>query len=167
VASTAAGQLQRHHLPRLALRLRVFVTHWRLDAELARGVDPQSTAARELRAAQLQRLRYRRRLAAALDQRLMAALRGPMWSSAVPVARGQVAEASENLFALAQILRAPDSVDPQGVALVKQLLSDGSSALYVGSFPGALEHQTQAALNCLVGQPWVTGQAEPLSVSMA
>jgi hypothetical protein len=141
---------------RAGLKLRIFVTRSHLDAELAAGVDPDSTALLELRAAQLLRPRYRRQLAAALDERLMAALRGPRWSSAVPVVRDQVSEASGTLLSLAQVLRASESVHPRGVAMVLRLLGDGDSPLYLRTVPGALEHQARLALDCLVGQPWVS-----------
>ena len=171
MTSTGTRQLLGH-LPadftwRPALRLCVLVSRTRLDAQLAAGVDPGRTARLELRARQLLRPSYRQRLAAGIDQRLMDALRGPYWSPAIPVAREQVAAASENLLALAQILRAPERVDPRGVAMVRQLLCDGGSPLYVGTFPGALEHRTQVALNCLVGQPWANAPGgEPLLASI-
>jgi len=110
----------------------------------------------ELRAAQLLRPRYRRQLAAGLDERVLAALRGPRWSSAVPVVREQIAEASGTLLSLAQVLRASESVHPQGVAMVLSLLHDGTSPLYVRTASDALERQARLALDCLVGQPWVS-----------
>jgi hypothetical protein len=160
VVSTAANQLQGRRFAglgrRAGLKLRVFMRRSRLDGELAAGVDPQSTAILERRAAQLLRPRYRRRLAAGLDERLMAALRGPRWSSAVPVVREQIAEASGTLLALAQVLRASESVHPRGVAMVLGLLHDGTSPLYVRTASDALERQARLALDCLVGQPWVS-----------
>jgi hypothetical protein len=161
VASTGARHLQRPRLAglgrRAALKLRVLLTRSRLDAELADGVDPHSTAMLELRATQLQRPRYRRQLAAALDERLIAALRGPrLPSSAVPVVRDQISEASGTLLSLAQVLRASESVHPRGIAMVLRLLSDGDSPLYHRTVPGALERQARLALDCLVGQPWVS-----------
>jgi hypothetical protein len=162
VVATGTRQLQGHRFADLgwrpALKLRVFVTRTHLDAELAAGVDPDSTAMLSLRAAQLLRPRYRRQLAAALDERLMAALRGPRWSSAVPVVREQIAEASGTLLSLAQVLRAPEGVHPRGVAMVWRLLSDGTSPVYFPTAPGALERQAQVALDCLVGQPWMSSQ---------
>jgi hypothetical protein len=160
VASTGAGHLQGHQSAglgrRTGLKVRVFVTRSHLDAELAAGVDPQSTAQLELRAAQLLRPRYRRQLAAALDERLMDALRGPRWSSAVPVVREQIAEASGTLLSLAQVLRASESVHPRGVATVWRLLGDGDSPFYVRSASDALDRQARVALDCLVGRPWVS-----------
>jgi hypothetical protein len=160
VASTGTRQLQGHRFADLGwrpvLKLRVFVGRTHLDAELAAGVDPYSTALLELRAAQLLRPRYRRQLAVALHERLMAALRGPRWSSAVPVVREQIAEASGTLLSLAQVLRASESVHPRGVAMVSSLLCDGASPLYLQTVPGALECQARLALDCLVGQPWMS-----------
>jgi hypothetical protein len=160
VASTGARQLSGHRFAdlgrRQVLMLRVLATRTRLDAELADGVDPHSTATLELRATQLLRPRYRRHLAAALDDRLMAALRGPVWSSALPVVREQIEEASGTLLSLAQVLRASECVHPRGVAMVLRLLCDGDSPIYLQTVPGALERQARLALDCLVGQPWVS-----------
>jgi hypothetical protein len=97
---------------------------------------------------------YRRQLAAALDERLMAALRGPRWSSSVPVVREQIAEASGTLLSLAQVLRASESVHSRGVAMVFGLLSDGDSPFYIWTASDALDRQARVALDCLVGQPW-------------
>jgi hypothetical protein len=162
VASTGAGHLEGHRFAdlgrRQALRLRVMLSRPRLDAELAAGVDPHSTAKLELRAAQLLRPRYRRGLAAALEQviKMVDAPRRPGLSSAVPVLRGQVAQARTTVLSLAQVLRASESVHPRGVAMVWRLLSDPASPLYFSTESGALERQAQVALDCLVGQPWVS-----------
>ena len=162
MASTGARQLSGHRFAdlgrRQVLKLRVLATRIRLDAELADGVDPHSTATLELRATQLLRPRYRRRLAAALDERLMAALRGPRLSSAVPVVRDQISDASGTLLPLAQVLRSSESVHPRGVAIVLRLLCDGNSPVYLQTIPGALERQARLALDCLVGQPWVSSR---------
>lgn len=160
MASTGTRHLRRPGFVALggrqALRLRSLLSRRRLDAELAAGRNPHSTAMLKLRAAQLQRLPHRRRLAAGLDERLMAALRGPQWTSAAPVARDQISDASGTLLALAQVLRASAEVHPRGVAMVSNLLCDGTSPFYVQTVRGALEFQARIALDCLVGQPWVS-----------
>ena len=162
MASTRARDPQGHGFAELgrrqALRLRVLLSRTRLDAELAAGVDPHSTAMLELRAAQLLRPRYRRSLAAALEQviNVVDAPRHPGLSSAVPVQRGQVAQARTTVLSLAQVLRASENVHPRGVAMVWRLLSDPASPLYFSKESGALERQAQVALDCLVGQPWVS-----------
>jgi hypothetical protein len=162
VAYTAARRLQGRPLGELgrrpALRLRVLATRGRLDAELAAGVHPNRTEALKLRAAQLLRPRYRRRLAAALHQRLVDALRGPQWTSAIPVVRDQVSDASGTLLSLAQVLRASEDVHPRGVVMVSSLLRDGASPFYLQTAPGELERCAQVSLDCLVGQPWVSAE---------
>jgi hypothetical protein len=161
VAPTGKSRLQGHlRCPgfgrRLGLEARVFMTRSHLDAELAAGRDPHSTAMLELRAAQLLRPSYRRRLASALHERLMAALRGPQPTSAAPVVRDQISDASGTLLALAQVLHAAADVHPRGVAMVSSLLRDGTSPFYLQTVRGALEFQARLALDCLVGQPWVS-----------
>jgi hypothetical protein len=143
---------------RQGLKLRVLAMRTRLDEELAAGVDPNSGPALALRAAQLLRPRYRRRLAAAVEHLVdeVDAHWGPRLSSAVPFRHDQVAEARGTLLSLAQVLRASEGVQPRGVAMVWQLLSDPASPLYLRTARGALEGQVQAALDSLVGQPWTS-----------
>jgi hypothetical protein len=45
------------------------------------------------------------------------------------------------------------------MAMVEQLLADGSSVLYTRSARGAVELQVQAALDCLVGERNATPEA--------
>jgi hypothetical protein len=173
VASTGARRLQGHRFANLGrrqvLRLRVWLSRPRLDAELAAGADPHGTAMLERRATQLLRPRYRRSLAAALEQviKMIDAPRHPGVSSAVPVLRGQVAQARATVLSLAQVLRASESVHPRGVAMVWRLLSDPASPLYFSTESGALERQAQVALDCLVGQPWVSSGGSPARSSSA
>jgi hypothetical protein len=134
-----------------------------LDAELAAGADPNSTETLRLRATQLLRPRYRRRLARAV-QHLVHELdgqRGPRLSSAIPFLRDQVAEARSTLLSLARVLSASERVHPRGVAMVWRLLSDPASPLYLRTAAGALERHAQLALDCLVGQPWVSSPGSP------
>jgi hypothetical protein len=153
---------------RPALKLRVFIRRTRLDEELAEGIDPGSRPALALRAIQLVRPRYRRRLAGSVE-RIVAdfdADRGFWLSAAVPFLRDQVAEARGTLLALANALRTAERVHPRGVALVSRLLLDpASSPLYVRSARGALQLKAQAALDCLLSErqareeAWVASSA--------
>jgi hypothetical protein len=156
VAGGARGNRLASLLRRPALRLRVLATRAHLDRELAVGVNPSSRPSLDLRAAQLIRPRYRRRLAAALEHLVdeVDAGRRPRLSSAVPFRHDQVADARATLLSLTQVLRSSEAVHPRGVAMVWRLLSDPASPLYLPTAGCDVEQQAQVALDCLVGQPW-------------
>jgi hypothetical protein len=140
-----------------AARLRLLLLRGRLDSELGAGVDPRTDTALELRARQLVRPRYRRRLAASvhhLVEELEADPAGYL-SSAVPVQREHVAAARGTLLALAGALRDVDGVNPRGVALTLRLITDPASPLYSGS-ARALQRTAQSALDHLLAgsHPW-------------
>jgi hypothetical protein len=151
---------------RATLRLRVVLRRSRLDTELASAVDPYSTLALAMRAAQLVRPRFRRRLADSFERVLSELDAGPArsFSAAVPFVREQVGEARGTLLALVETLRSAERVHPRGVALASKLLTDpGSSPLYVRSARGALELKLQAALDYLIwqGHPSAEGGMAP------
>jgi hypothetical protein len=142
-------------LRRLALRSWVVVTRWRLDADLAAGADPGATPMLQLRAEQITRPRYRRRLALSL-LRLSNEARArpkPGFSAAIPVRRDQIAESRKTLVFVARALLFAEEVDARGVAMVRRLLADGGSPVYTAAEPGALEAQLQPALRFLVSEP--------------
>jgi hypothetical protein len=68
------------------------------------------------------------------------------------VPRDQVAEARPTLVFLADVLRSADDVQPRGVAMLTQLLTDGGSVLYVRGARGVLQLRLQTILHCLVDQ---------------
>ena len=71
--------------------------------------------------------------------------------AAVPVSRDAVHEALGALLDLGERLRAPRAVDPAGVRLVRELLVDGGSPLYVHRRPGELRAAATQALGTLDG----------------
>jgi hypothetical protein len=78
--------------------------------------------------------RRRARLASALEAAVEKAEHpAPAVSSAVPVRRTAVRGARSELLDLAERLRQPRPVDPAGVRLARELLTDGASPLYVGN----------------------------------
>jgi hypothetical protein len=156
VASVALGRRFVEFGQRQALRWQVLVTRWALDQELAEGIDSDSTPARALRSTQLLRPRHRRVLARGIERLIKNADRDPRLSSAVPLARDQIAEARETLLCIAQVLSGSPRVHPRGVAMVRRLLCDGTSPVYLRTVRGALELQARVALECLVGQPWTS-----------
>jgi hypothetical protein len=138
-------------------RLRVILLRGRLDSELGAGTDPRTDPALAMRASQLVRPRYRRRLAASV-RRLVEELDadpGSYLSSAVPVRREHIAAARGTLVALAGALRDVDPVDPRGVALTLRLITDPASPLYAGTAM-ALQISAHAALEHLLAgsHPW-------------
>lgn len=150
---------------RPSLHLRVLLSHLRLDAALASGVDPDSDPALALRATQLLGGRYRRRLAASIEHLVeeLEADRAYRLSAAVPVVRDQAAEARGTLLSLAEVLRAVKTVQPRGVAMADALMRDPASPLYLRTARGALQLRAGSALDCLLGERWARVETPPVS----
>jgi hypothetical protein len=150
---------------RQALRPRVFVFRGRLDRELASGVDPASRPALTVRAEQLLRPRYRRRLATSVERLIEELDAGAAYrlSAAVPFLRDEVAEARGSLLSLAGALRDTQPVGPRGVAMVSKLITDPASPLYTRADRGALKLEAHAALEHLLAgcEPWCELPAAP------
>jgi hypothetical protein len=123
------------------LRLRVLTHRDSLDHELARGVDPNGSAALALRAEQL--IRDRERLALRVEAVLETAATRPVFSAAAPVRRAQVLVCADDLTALARRLRDDLPVDVEGVAMTSVLLTHGTSPLYAGD--RSLAHAVRTA----------------------
>lgn len=119
----------------VAVRLR----QTRLDATLADGADPAASPELQLRARQLTQMSHRRALAAGFEKALEAC-EGPRprFSSAVAPAKYEVRAARAALLELCQDLRERPTVAPAGVALARELLTDGTSPLYIESRNDAL-----------------------------
>jgi hypothetical protein len=126
-------------------RLRVLLSHRRLDARLAEGEWPTSDAELELRAAQLCAPRTRRRLAIGLERALTDDGR-PSWSAAAPIDRRAVDDARPYLAQLAAMLRSPEPVAPRGVARALRLLTEVPSPLYAPAEPADLRREAGLAL---------------------
>ena len=138
--------------------LKTLLVRGRLDAALAGGADPERDPALTLRAKQLLRARYRRRLAASV-QHLVDDLEsdpGSYLSSALPFELEEVARARQTLLSLADALRYADPVHARGIALTLRLITDPLSPLYVRTTKGELQLQAQTALNYILAdsQPW-------------
>lgn len=111
----------------------------RLDRELAGGSSPEASASLAARATQLTSMPYRRHLAMSLQRILAAAGQPPavVPSRAVPVTpplallrRARISRSASELAELAARLAGPGPVPVQGVAMVSQLLADGTGPLY-------------------------------------
>jgi hypothetical protein len=118
--------------PSRAARVIARLRHASLDRELAAGADPASSPQLAARAARLAMTRERTHLAEGVE-RLLSATQGPQrrwW--AVAEREPVVANAAE-LSDLAALLRSSTPLYARGVAIVNQLLTDGTGPAYVGN----------------------------------
>lgn len=135
---------------RLWVHIGVRLHGARIDAMLAAGADPASSPELRLRARQLTRVSHRCELAEGFEKALAAA-EGPRprLSPAVAPARCEVRAARAALLGLCQDLRERATVAPAGVALARELLTNGTSPLYVESHHDALWHALRKATAAL------------------
>lgn len=101
----------------------------RLDRTLAAGASPSSSAALTLRAQTLTATGRRRDLAAALRRIARQEVAPAVLGLRLAAERPQVTEARPELERLALRLAGSDPVDPRGVALTQELLTDGAGPL--------------------------------------
>jgi hypothetical protein len=107
---------------------------------------------REARASRLASAPRRRRLAGQIEHVVVRADRPPTpFTATVPVSHAAVREAHGALLDLAERLRGPRPVDPEGVLLARALLVDGSGPLYVDGSGGELRAAAERALAALDG----------------
>jgi hypothetical protein len=115
----------------------------RLDRELAEGARPEASVSLAARATQLTSTPFRHDLAASLRRILVAAGReeaersssatpafGVSRSVRVPLGSTRVGQSAEPLAELASRLLEPGPVPVRGVAMVTELLADGTGPLY-------------------------------------
>lgn len=157
----------KHHVPDTALapvstrtraRIRALLHPGALDRRLAAGADPARDRELAARASMLLRRSTRLQIADGLEDAVAAAYRGGRhpFTAAVPVSEPAVREAREELLALTRRLRMPEPVRPQGVALARELLIDGTGPLYAHHGPAVLQGVARAALFALdEGPAWV------------
>jgi hypothetical protein len=108
---------------------------------------------RAMREARMSSPSARRRLAEDLEEAVArGGLRDRGLSAVVPVT-GEAAQLARGaLLDLAERLRAPRPVDPDGVRLTRALLVDGGGPLYAPQEPGELRHAALRALDALDGR---------------
>jgi hypothetical protein len=113
----------------------------RLDRELAEGTSPEASTPLAARAMRLTSMEYRRGLAGSLRRILVAAgepappvaVRAPLGASRsvrVPLRTSRISRSAPRLAELASQLLRPGPVPVRGVAMVSQLLADGTGPLY-------------------------------------
>jgi hypothetical protein len=132
LSSDSAGRAIVARPARLRERLAARFTPTRLDRELAAGVAPEADGALALRAQRLVGHEVRESLGRQLVRIVLDAHTGghPWLAAQVPLSRHEVAEAADELAAIAARLLGPEPVAAQGVAAVHLLLSDGTGPLY-------------------------------------
>jgi hypothetical protein len=136
----------------------------RLDRELAEGASPEASVSLATRAAQLTSTRFRHDLAVSLRRILVAAGRVETERSSsvtpafavsrsvrVPLGSTRVAQCAELLAELAGRLLEPGPVPVRGVAMVTELLADGTGPLYRVTARGDL---TAAAARAVQALTW-------------
>lgn len=132
-AAHATDRLTAPSKPRPLARLRARLAPSALDRRIAAGADPWTNPELTPRAERLLRRATRRQIADSLESAVVDARGGgrpnPLQMTA-PIARPSVAEAGDDLVVLVQRLRAAQPVRPQGVALARMLLVDGTGPLY-------------------------------------
>jgi hypothetical protein len=109
----------------------------RLDRALAAGTSPEISAGLAARAMQLTSMKFRRELAASVQRIIAAAGSPPAVEPTIaghplrlPLSRARIRQSAGPLAALAGCLTTPGPVPVRGVAMVSQLLADGSGPLY-------------------------------------
>jgi hypothetical protein len=113
----------------------------RLDRALAAGISPEASASLAARAARLTSTEFRCDLAASLRRILVAAGEparpvaaatsvGPARALRIPLRTARISQSAPLLADLASRLLEPGPVPARGVALVVQLLADGTGPLY-------------------------------------
>lgn len=99
----------------------------RLDRQLARGVRPEASTGLAVRATHLTSMKFRRNLAASLRRILTAEPRVP---PRVSIRMARIRQSAPELAELSGQLLRPGPVPARGVAMVCELLTDGSGPLY-------------------------------------
>jgi hypothetical protein len=137
--------------PALALRIRVSLHRRALDRDLARGDSPVRSDAHALRARQLVERRSRERLARALERLVEGAERTPSPSEIVWLPKHEILDARMGLLRLAGRLCDARPVYARGVAMVSQLVCDGTGPAFTPRAGAALRRAIVAATDALEG----------------
>jgi hypothetical protein len=121
-----------------------------LDRALAAGAGPYADALIATRAEQLTASRSRRRLAAGLARVQRDAAHGLSGLTAVVTPdRHEVMRAGPEIAALERRLGDGERIDAAGMAMLRRLLTDGTSPLYDPVGPGSLARHLRAVTAAL------------------
>ena len=117
-------------VPNNWVRLGARVFGFSLDEHLADGEGPDANRLLGARALQLSSRRLRRSIADSwLDVLIQARQQLSPFDTRIPVIRGRVLDADDQIHAVADALLAP-LTNARGIAMASALLSDGSGPLY-------------------------------------
>jgi hypothetical protein len=130
--------------PPLSARIaaRLFAT--RLDGALIAGADPASSPRLSARAAVLTRPATRAELADGLD-RVVASAQQPPSTHRVMPRHSTVLANAPLLREMAHDLRGPEPLYAHGIAMVRRLLTDGTSPMYTSRDGTSLERELRKA----------------------
>jgi hypothetical protein len=135
--------------PGLAARLTARVRAGSLDRALIAGADPAGSPQLAARATSLTSARFRASIADGLE-RLMQVAEGPTHRWWAAARRGAVLANTRELAELAAELRGCSVLYARGVAILGELLSDGTGPAYRGE-TGELAHELHRARIALGG----------------
>jgi hypothetical protein len=103
----------------------------RLDADLAAGIPPETSARHTARARRLVTPRMRRALARDWEHLLLVSHRATRGlSGRVPIRRERLHRAEPEIRELIEALRASGPIPARGVAIATNLLTDGGGPIY-------------------------------------
>jgi hypothetical protein len=127
--------------------LRARLAAGRIDRQLAAGIPSWESPVYAARARQLTSARMRRGLADSIDRILDVSENGragTLMTAAIMPQRSAVQEARPTLLLLSARLRSSAPLSARGVALLRDLLTDGGGPLYRPSAPTALANKVRA-----------------------
>jgi hypothetical protein len=120
-----------------------------LDRALIAGADPTDSTQLAARACRLTSPANRNLLAAGID-RLVASASEPPSRARLAPPRATVVAAGDDLRHLAEILRGRSPLYARGLAMLRELVTDGAGPLYRGQ-PEVLEQALEEARRALAG----------------
>ncbi len=136
--------------PRRFARITARLRRASLDRALARGADPAASPALAARPATLTTTATRAALADGLE-RVIRVASGPTRRSVMTPPRAPVIASAASLSQLDTDLRGDAPLYARGLAMIADLLTDGTGALYAGRDAAVLETALRDARRALAG----------------
>ncbi len=134
--------------PTWVTRLGARIRSHALDRALIAGADPTDSPQLAARAGTLTSRANRLLLASGIERLLQSAQQPPGPTRIVAPRRAAVARHADQLRALASLLRGPTPLYARGIAMVRELLTDGTGPAYYGETDGLTRrlHDARSAL---------------------
>ena len=136
--------------PSWAIRLSARIRSHALDRALIAGADPADSPQLAARAGRLTSRGHRMLMACGIEHLLERAQEPPRPRRAVALQRATVARHADQLRALAALLRGRTPLYARGIAMVTELLTDGTGPVYAGE-PEALTRLLRETQHALAG----------------